>query len=99
MSTPGVVCLLVLIYSSGTTTYTCARCCTIGNAKGHHVVSSMPSYRSQHGGDVLGHIFRLCPSYRSSTAHHIVAKPQGADEMAGGPWRDKLQSLFVCAFG
>lgn len=98
MSTPGVVCLLVLIYSSGTTTYTCARCCTIGNAKGHHVVSSMPSYRSQHG-DVLGHIFRLCPSYRSSTAHHIVAKPQGADELAGGPWRDKLQSLFVCAFG
>ena len=59
-------------------------------------VSSMLSYRH---GDVLSHIFRPVlqgkthwPSYRN--AHHI-AKPQGADELAGGPWRDKLQSLCV----
>lgn len=31
-----------------------SKCCTIGNAKGHHVLSSMLSYRPQRG-DVLSH--------------------------------------------
>ena len=59
----------------------------MGNAKGHHAVSSMLSYKIRHG-DVSSHIF--CRSYNN--AYHI-AKPQGADELAGGSWRDKLQSL------